>query len=230
MHQCPRHVLRCLLSALKALLCRLDQSNTCLGHPIRMQLKSDFCCDRRGQWGHASATAALQRLGEASITQGWLQGLRGRSEPATWCIWNPPTHIPSTYSMTCARRDTNGKQGEHGSLGDLILTRGDIRYAPVLPHTPSLLLLLSHWMLSQASWQSSSTASPNSPSTRLCSYSNWTLSGPLIALCRAWRTTFLKQRFCRCDAPFSRLFLSPIQYQSFRGGFIMTTCSWLPWG
>ena len=168
-----------------------DPSNTWLGHPIRMQLKSDFCCDRRGRWGHASATAALQRLGEASITQGWLQGPRGLSEPATWCIWNPPTHIPSTHSMTWARRDTNGEQGEHASLGDLILTRGDIWYAPVLPHTPSLLLL-SHWVLKQAAWQSSSTASPNSPSTHLCSYSNWTLSGPLMALCRARRTTCLK--------------------------------------
>lgn len=82
MYSCPcsmtSPVIWCPLWALNSLLLRhLNHSNTWVGHPIRMQLKSDFCCDRHGQWGHASALAALQRLGR------WLSlgdGFRGREE------------------------------------------------------------------------------------------------------------------------------------------------------
>lgn len=47
-------------------------TNKWLGHPFRLRWKSDFCCERHGQWGHASATVALQRLGrQLSLRDGF---------------------------------------------------------------------------------------------------------------------------------------------------------------
>lgn len=72
----------CWLWAWKALLsCHLNHPDTWLGHPISMQWKSDLCCDRRSQWGHASASAALQRLAR------WLSlndGFRVCEEAPSW--------------------------------------------------------------------------------------------------------------------------------------------------
>lgn len=103
-------VIRCSvlpLWALKALLlCHFNHSNTRLSHPIRMQWKSDFCCDRRGQWGHASAAAALQRLGGRLSLR---DGFRGCEEAPTW---QPDAFetLLHTFHLSAARHDL-GTQG-----------------------------------------------------------------------------------------------------------------------
>ena len=72
----------CRVWALKALLfCHFNHPNTWLGHPISMQWKSDFCCDRRGQWGHASTSAALQRLARRLSLR---DGFRVCEEAPSW--------------------------------------------------------------------------------------------------------------------------------------------------
>ena len=114
----PRSHMMLSVAALKALLlCRLDQPNTWLGHPIRMQRKSDFCCDGQAQWGHASASAALQRLGRRLSLS---DGFRGCEEAASW---QPDAYetLLHTFHLSTARPGhvgiNNNEKGEHGSLG-----------------------------------------------------------------------------------------------------------------
>lgn len=62
-----------------------------------MQLKSEVCCDRRQQWGHASAPVEATKASRGTVTHRRLQGCRGSSRRATRCVCGPPTHIPPVH-------------------------------------------------------------------------------------------------------------------------------------
>lgn len=68
-----------------------------------MPLKSDVCCDRREQWGHGSALAALQRLrGGLSLTDAFRaaeEALSGQPDASEALLH---TFHPSTHSATLA--------------------------------------------------------------------------------------------------------------------------------
>lgn len=178
----------CLLWALKALLlCHLNHM-TWSAHQnvveIRFLLwwtqpvRSCLCC------------CGSTKAGMATVAQGWLQGQRGSSGPATWCIWNPPTHIPSIHSMTRARRNTNEEKGELGSLGisflfemtfDIYLT-----YLMHLHYSPESLNALpeSHWGCLRVIFHSFSKFLLHSPLRPQQLHPVW----PANSFCWAWST------------------------------------------
>lgn len=79
------------------LLCHLNNSNTWLVHPIRMQRKSNFVRDRHGQWGHACATAALQRLWRRRSLR---DGFRGCEVAPSWQSDASETHLHTFHPST----------------------------------------------------------------------------------------------------------------------------------
>lgn len=150
-----------------------------------MHGKSHFCYDRHGQWDHASASGALQRLRRGLSLR---DGFRGCEEAPSWQpdasetllhTFHLSTAWPGHEGMEIKRRGSEVVWGSHSySRGHLIGTW--ITSYPFSPASPESLNAFPEPL---SGWESYSTASLNPSNTHLCSHSNCTLSGLLIALC-----------------------------------------------
>lgn len=137
---------------------------------------------------------------KATVTQWWLWGLWGSYEQATWCIWHPPTHIPSIHGMTWARRHTNGEFGGGRGAWWFGGSHSYLRRHPIWTWLTSCTFITAS--------PESLTALTSSSFIRLSKFLQQSalqpqqLSPPvlLLTLCFTWKTSCLQWRFCHSDS------------------------------